>query len=109
MEMATNSVILAEKSHGQRSQVGYSPWDHKQMDRRCEFDPCIREILWRRIWKPIPVFLPGESHEGGAWQAAVHGVAELDTAERLSIAQHTIYIYMLYGILYYVAYIMHTV
>ena len=52
--------------------------------RRCEFDPCIKKILWRRIWKPTPVFLPGESHERGAWQAAVHGVAELDTAEWLN-------------------------
>ena len=59
--------------------------------RRCEFDPCIRKILWKRIWKPTPVFLPGESHERGAWQAAIHGVAELDTAERLSITEHTIY------------------
>ena len=26
-------------------------------------------------WQPTPVFLPGESHRG-AWQAAVHEVAE---------------------------------
>ena len=31
--------------------------------RRHEFDPWVREILWRRKWKPTPVFLPGESHE----------------------------------------------
>ena len=29
---------------------------------------------WRRKWEPTPVFLPGESHERGAWQATVHGV-----------------------------------
>ena len=25
---------------------------------------------------PTPVLLPGKSHDGGAWKAAVHGVAE---------------------------------
>ena len=31
-EMATHSSILAEKYHGQRSLVGYSPWDCKESD-----------------------------------------------------------------------------
>ena len=31
-EMATHSGILAGKSHGQRSQVGYSPCGHKESD-----------------------------------------------------------------------------
>ena len=26
------------------------------------FNPCIRKILWRRKWQPIPVFLPWKSH-----------------------------------------------
>ena len=26
---------------------------------------------WRRQWQPTPVFLPGESRDGGAWWAAV--------------------------------------
>ena len=29
-----------------------------------------------RQWHPTPVFLPGKSHDGGAWWAAVHGVAK---------------------------------
>ena len=29
----------------------------------------------RGQWQPIPVCLPGKSH-GGAWHAAVHGVAQ---------------------------------
>ena len=28
-------------------------------------------ICWRRKWQPTPVFLPGESHGGGAWWAAI--------------------------------------
>ena len=31
-EMATHSVFLPGKSHGQTSLVGYSPWGHKEVD-----------------------------------------------------------------------------
>ena len=27
-----------------------------------QFNPWIREILWRRKWQPTPVFTPGKSH-----------------------------------------------
>ena len=30
--------------------------------RRCEFNPWVRMIPWRRKWQPTPVFLPGRSH-----------------------------------------------
>ena len=30
--MATHSVFLPGKSHGQRSLVGYGPWGHKELD-----------------------------------------------------------------------------
>ena len=30
----------------------------------------------RRQWHPTPVLLPGNPMDGGAWQAAVHGVAK---------------------------------
>ena len=36
-----------------------------------------------------PALLPGESQDRGAWQAIVHGVAELDMTEA---PKHTIYI-----------------
>ena len=29
--------------------------------KRCEFNPCVRKIPWRRAWQPTLVFLPGES------------------------------------------------
>ena len=31
-EMATHSVSLPGKSHGQRSLAGYSPWHRKELD-----------------------------------------------------------------------------
>ena len=30
--------------------------------RRCEFDPWVKKIHWRREWLPTPVSLPGEFH-----------------------------------------------
>ena len=39
---------------------------------------------WRRKWQPTPVFLPGESRDGGAWWAAVCGVAQSWTWLKLS-------------------------
>ena len=30
--------------------------------KRCEYNPWIWTIPWRRTWQHIPVFLPGESH-----------------------------------------------
>ena len=35
---------------------------HRRL-KRCEFDPWIGKIPWRRTWQPTPVFLPGKSHE----------------------------------------------
>ena len=34
---------------------------------------CWDDFL-RRKWKPTPVFLPGKSHDRGAWWATVHEV-----------------------------------
>ena len=31
-------------------------------DIRCEFDSWVRKVPWRRVWQPIPEFLPGKSH-----------------------------------------------
>ena len=30
--------------------------------RKCEFNPRVRKIPWRRKWQPTPVFLPWKSH-----------------------------------------------
>ena len=31
-------------------------------NKRCEFNPWLRKIPWKRAWQPTLVFLPGESH-----------------------------------------------
>ena len=49
----------------------------------------VGKIFWRRAWQPTPVFLPGDPH--GQRNLAGYnpwGCKELDSAERLSTAQH---------------------
>ena len=41
-----------------------------------------RDRCWRRQWCPTPVLLPGKCMDGGAWWAAVHGVAKSQTRLR---------------------------
>ena len=31
--------------------------------KRCEINPWVGKMLWRRVWQPTPVLLPGGSHE----------------------------------------------
>ena len=38
-------------------------------------------VHWRRKWHPTPVFCLENPRGGGAWWAAVYGVAQLDTTE----------------------------
>ena len=31
--------------------------------QRCQLDPWVRKIPWRREWQPPPVFFPGKFNE----------------------------------------------
>ena len=44
-------------------------------------DICFSRNLRRRQWHLTPVLLPGNSMDGGAWWAAVHGVAKSRTRQ----------------------------
>ena len=39
-EMATHSIFLPRKSHGQRSLVDNSPWGRKELDRTEQLNHC---------------------------------------------------------------------
>ena len=52
--------------------------------KRCGFNSWVGKIPWRKVWKPTPVFLPGEFH--GHRSLAGYsscGCKELDTTEQL--------------------------
>ena len=52
---------------------------HSALCRRLErhgLDSWVWKTPWSRKWQPTAVFLPGESHDRGAWQAVAHGVTK---------------------------------
>ena len=84
--MATHFVLLPAKSHGWRSLVGCSPWGHEESDttERLYFHfslSCIGE----GNGNPLQCSCLENPRDGGAWQAAVYGVARNRTRlKRLS-------------------------
>ena len=85
-------VLLPGKSHGRRSLVGCSPWGRKESDATEQFHfhfsrSCIEEgnVNPRQC---SCLEIPGD---GGAWWAAVHGVARSRTRlKRLSSSSSSI-------------------
>ena len=79
-------VLLPGKSHGQRSLVGCSPWGHEESDttERLHFHfslSCVGE----RNGNPLQCSCLENPRDGGAWWAAVYGVAQSRTQlKRLS-------------------------
>ena len=70
-------VLVPGKSHGQRSLVGCSPWGHEESDRtqRLPFHfslSCIGE----GNGNPLQCSCLENPKDGGAWWAAVNGVAQ---------------------------------
>ena len=88
----TTPVLLPGKSHGQRSLVGCSPWDRKESD------------MTERLHFHFPLSCTGEGNgnplqcsclenprDGGAWWAAVSGVAQSQIRlKRLSSSRHSL-------------------
>ena len=80
------AVLLSGKSHGQRSLVGCSPWGRKESDMTEQLHfhfslSCIRE----GNGSPLQCSCLENPRDGGAWWAAVYGVAQGQTRlKRLS-------------------------
>ena len=71
-----------EKSHGQRSLVGCSPWIAKSQTQLSDFTLIFTFMHWRRKWQPTQVFLPGESQGRGILVGChLWGCTELDNTE----------------------------
>ena len=84
--MAPHSSTLAWKIHGQRSLVGCSPWGHEESDTTKWLHfyfslSCIGE----GNGNPLQYSCLENPRDGGAWWAAVYGVAQSRTRlKRLS-------------------------
>ena len=51
-------------------------------------DPWVGKIPWRRVWQPIPIVLPGESHDQRSLAGyRPWGRKESDTLKRLGLRQ----------------------
>ena len=73
-------VLLPEKSHGRRSLVGYSPWGHEELKMTEQFPfhfsvSCTGE----GNGNPLQCSCLENPRDGGAWWAAVSGVAQSRT------------------------------
>ena len=70
-------VAVPGKSHGRRSLVGYSPWGHKESDttERLHF-PFSLSCIGKGNGNPLQCSCLENPRDGGAWWAAVSGVAQ---------------------------------
>ena len=70
-------VLLSGKSHGQRSLVGCSPWGFEEVDTTEQLHfhfslSCIGEVNGN----PLQCSCLENPRDGGAWWAAIYGVAQ---------------------------------
>ena len=58
--------------------------------RRCDFDPWVGKIPWKRKWQPTPVFLPGKFHgQKSLTGYSSWGHKESDTTDHVHTHTHT--------------------
>ena len=67
-------VFLPKKSHGWGSLVGYSPWGHKESDTTEQLHFHFSRIE-EGNGNPLQCSCLENPRDGGAWWAAVYGVA----------------------------------
>ena len=73
-------VILPGKSHGRRSLVGYSPWGRKESDTTKRFHfHFLLSCIGEGNGNPLQHSCLENPRDGGAWWAAVFGVAQSRT------------------------------
>ena len=75
-------VLLPGKSNGRRSLVGCRPWGHEESDttERLHFHFSL-PYIGEGNGNPLQCCCLENPRDGGAWWAAVYGVAESDTTE----------------------------
>ena len=86
-------VLLPGKSHGRRSLVGCSPWGHEESDmtERLHFHFSL-SCTGEGNGNPLQCSCLENPRDGGAWWAAVYGVAQSWTRlKQLSSSSSNIY------------------
>ena len=78
--MAPIPVLLPGTPHGQRSLVGCSPWGHEESDttERLHFHFSL-SYIGAGNGNPLQCSCLENPRDGGAWWAAVYGVAQSRT------------------------------
>ena len=79
-QLQPTPVLLPGKSHGQRSLVGCSPWGHEESDttERLHFHFSLSRI-GEGNGNPLQCSCLENPRGGGAWWAAIYGVAQSQT------------------------------
>ena len=96
--MTTTPVLLPGKSHGLRSLVGCSPWgcEESYTTEQLHFHfslPCIGE----GNGNPLRCSCLENSRDGGAWWAAIYGVAQSQTRLKRLSSSSMVYPIVMYG------------
>ena len=77
-------VLLPGKSHGRRSLVGCSPWGSEESTEQLHFHSSL-SCIGEGNGNPLQCYCLENLRDGGAWWAAVYGVAQSRTRlKRLS-------------------------
>ena len=87
-------VLLPGKSHGWRSLVGCSPWGCEELDMTERFHfPFSLSCIGEGNGDPLQCSCLENPRDGGAWWAAVYGVAQSRTQlKRLSNSSSQIFL-----------------
>ena len=90
-------VFLPGKSHGWRSLVGCNPWGHKELDatKRLHFHLSL-SCTGEGNGNPLQCSYLENPRDGGAWWAAVYGVAQSQTRlKQLSSSSSSLILFFL--------------
>ena len=78
--MAPHSSTLAWKIPWMEEPGGLQSMGSLRVRHDCVTSLSLFTFMhWRRKWQPTPVFLPENPRDGGAWWAAIYGVAQSRT------------------------------